>query len=109
MTRDQFLDWVERQDERYEFDGKKPVPVSPGTRRHSLILGNIVAALKSRLAGTGLEVLVEPGLATEGQAVRYPDVTVALRGSGDDLLIPGTLVAFEVISPSSERTDRLVK
>src|SRR5690349_15452175 len=102
MTREQFLDWVQRQDVPYEFNGTRPVPMSPGSRRHSLILGNIVVALKSRLDVSSLHVLVEAGLATQGQAVRYPDVSVAVAGgSGDDLLIADTLVAFEVISPSS--------
>jgi len=109
MTREQFLDWVQRQEGPFEFDGTRPVPMSPGTRRHSRILTNIVVALRSRLRAPNLEILVEAGLATAGEAVRYPDVTVAARGAGDDLLIPDTRVAFEVISPSSERTDRLVK
>ncbi len=31
MTREEFLDWAEAQEERYEFDGFQPVAMTGGT------------------------------------------------------------------------------
>lgn len=35
MTQDQFLDWVQAQEGRYEFDGFQPVAMTGGTINHS--------------------------------------------------------------------------
>ena len=35
MTRDQFFDWAQQQDARYEFDGFQPVAVTGGTVDHN--------------------------------------------------------------------------
>ena len=111
MSREQFLDWVQRQEGRFEFDGYRPIPMTGGSRNHSLIAVNILVALRTRLRGSSFWVLgPDAGLATGGSAVRYPDLIVtSSRGSGDDLLIPDVVVAFEVVSPTSVRTDRVVK
>jgi Uma2 family endonuclease len=111
MTRDQFLDWAEAQDERYEFDGFQPVAMTGGTRNHSRIAGNIYLALRARLRGTGCEPLgPDAGIATIGGAVRYPDTLVTCtKGPGTDRVVPGVVVVFEVLSPTSGRTDRIEK
>jgi Uma2 family endonuclease len=111
MSREEFLDWAEAQNERFEFDGFQPVAMVGGTRTHSQICQNIYFALRSRLAGTGCEPLgPDAGVATIGDAVRYPDALVSCtKGPGTDRLIPGVVVVFEVLSPTSDRTDRFDK
>jgi Uma2 family endonuclease len=111
MSREEFLDWAEAQNERFEFDGFQPVAMVGGTRTHSQICQNIYFALRSRLAGTGCEPLgADAGVATIGDAVRYPDALVSCTtGPGTDRLIPGVVVVFEVLSPTSDRTDRFDK
>ncbi len=111
MTRAEFLDWAEIQRERYEFDGFEPVAMTGGTRDHDQICQNIYAALRSRLKGTGCTPLgPDAGVATIGDAVSYPDALVTCtRGSGTDRLIPGVVVVFEVLSPTSGRVDRIDK
>jgi Uma2 family endonuclease len=111
MTRDAFLDWADAQAVRYEFDGFAPVAMTGGMRDHSRICQNIYAALRSRLQGNGCEALgPDAGVATLGDAVRYPDALVTCTGgSGSDRLIPGVVVVFEVLSPTSGRNDRIVK
>ena len=37
MSLDAFLDWEERQELRYEFDGFQPVAMTGGTFEHSAI------------------------------------------------------------------------
>ena len=111
MTRDQFLHWMQTQEGRYEFDGFQPVAMTGGTRNHSQICQNIYLALGTRLRGTGCRVLgPDAGLATVGDAVRYPDALVTrTKSPGSALLIPGAVAVFEVLSPNSERTDRIDK
>jgi Uma2 family endonuclease len=49
-------------------------------------------------------------VATVGSAVRYPDALVTCaKVRGDAQTIPGVVVVFEVLSPISGRTDRIVK
>jgi Uma2 family endonuclease len=111
MSREAFLDWAETQNERHEFDGFAPVAMTRGTRDHSQICHNIYAALRSRLKGTGCSPLgPDAGVATVGDAVRYPDALVTCtKGPGTDRLVPGVVVVFEVLSPTSGRTDRIDK
>lgn len=111
MTRDEFLEWAQHQAENYEFDGVQPVAMVRTTRNHGRICQNLGLALGTRLAGSAFEVFGQDvGVATIGNAVRYPDVMVArIEGRGTDLLIPGVVVVFEVLSPSSGRNDRITK
>ena len=77
MTRDAFLTWAEVQRERYEFDGFEPVAMTGGTRNHNRITRDIHRALDARLRGSGCESLgPDAGVATIGDAVRYPDARV---------------------------------
>jgi Uma2 family endonuclease len=111
MTRGEFLDWAAAQDERYEFDGFQPVAMTGGTRNHSQIAQNISFALRRRLQGTACGLLgPDAGVATSGDAVRYPDALVTCtNGPGTDRVIPGVVVVFEVLSATSGRTDRIEK
>jgi len=110
MTREQFLDWVERQEAPYEFDGFEPVAMTGGNRRHARTCRNLVLAIGTRLQGSSCELLPEAGVATIGSAVRYPDALITCtQGPSLDRLMPGVVVVFEVISPTSGRTDRNVK
>ena len=110
MTREQFLDWEGHETGRWEFDGVRAVPMTGGSNNHSLILGLLVYALLRRLKGTGWNVMPEAGLATVGEKVRYPEVLVTRApGAGSAKLSSGAVVVFEVVSPSSVRTDRVDK
>ncbi len=111
MTREEFFDWAERQDQRHEFDGSQPVAMVGGTANHSQICQNIWFALRSRLKGTGCEPLgPDVGIATIGDAVRYPNALVTCaKFPGTARLVPGAVVVFEVLSPTSGRVDRIDK
>jgi Uma2 family endonuclease len=111
MTRDQFFDWAEAQDARYEFDGFEPVAMPGGNLNHNRIAFNIHTALRGRLRGSGCEPLgLDAGVATLGAAVRYPDAVVTCSAAqGRSRLVPDPVVLFEVISPTSGHVDRIVK
>jgi Uma2 family endonuclease len=107
-TVDAFLAWAGAQDGRYEFDGVRPVAMAGGNARHSLIINNIHFALRSRLRGTRCSHY-GPDLAvrTEGEKVRSPDALITCtKFPQTALLAPDVVVVFEVLSPTSERTDK---
>jgi Uma2 family endonuclease len=111
MSREEFFDWAETQDVRYEFDGFQPVAMTGGTINHSRIAQNLYAALRSRLRGSGCEPLgSDAGVRTVGDAVRYPDALVTCtKGDGRAHEVPGVVVVFEVLSPTSGHVDRIAK
>ena len=111
MTRDEFFDWAQAQDTRYEFDGFAPVAMTGGNINHSQITQNILVSLRARLRGSRCRPLgPDAGLATVGDAVRYPDALVTCdKVRGLALTVSGAVVVFEVLSPTSGRTDRIVK
>ena len=111
MTREEFFDWAQAQDTRYEFDGFAPVAMTGGNINHSQITQNILVSLRARLHGSPCRPLgPDAGLATVGDAVRYPDALVTCdKVRGLALTVSGAVVVFEVVSPTSGRTDRIVK
>lgn len=110
-TQQRFLAWAEVQRERYEFDGFRPVAMTGGNAGHSLVTQNIHAALRARLRGRPCRPLgPDAGLQTVNSAVRYPDALVTCsKFNLTDHLIPGVVVVFEVLSPTSGRVDRIIK
>lgn len=111
MTREAFFAWAEAQDERYEFDGFRPVAMTGGNLGHSALSGNITRQLGNHLAGKPCRPLgADAGVATIGAIVRYPDAVVTCSSfNARDRLVPNPVVVFEVVSPTSVRTDRIVK
>jgi Uma2 family endonuclease len=111
MTREAFFAWAEAQEERYEFDGIQPVPMTGGNLGHSCLIGNINRHLGNRLAGKRCESMgPEAGVATVGQTVRYPDAVVTCsKFNGQDHLVPDPVIVFEVVSPTSVHMDHVVK
>jgi len=111
MTREQFFQWAQAQDTRYEFDGFQPVAMPGENLRHNILHLNIHTALRQRLSGTGCRPLgADAGVATIGDSVRYPDALVTCTPiTGDEYVTPDVIVVFEVISPTSGRMDRIVK
>lgn len=111
MTRDQFFDWAEAQEARYEFDGFRPVAMTGGNLNHNRIAFNIHTALRGRLKGSGCEPLgLDAGVATIGDTVRYPDAVVTCSPThGGSRLVPNPVVVFEVVNPTSGHVARIVK
>lgn len=111
MTRDQFFVWAQTQDARYEFDGSGPVAMTGGSLNHNRIALNLHRILFSCLRDGGCEAFgPDAGVATIGDRVRYPDAAVTCTpADGTAQLVPNPVAVFEVVSPSSGGTDRIVK
>ena len=111
MTLAEFLAWEERQELKHEFDGLGPVAMTGGTAAHSSIQGNLAASLIPRLRdkpcnyhGNDLKFITAEG------TVRYPDgMVVCVPIDRKAKFVERPTVVFEVLSPSTTRTDRIAK
>ena len=107
----EFLAWEERQPLRYEFDGVRPVAMTGGTYGHSTIQGNLAIAIGGRLRGKlcrfqGSDLKIQ---VAEGH-IRYPDgMVVCSPVDRAATVVHDPVVVFEVLSPSTARSDRIVK
>ncbi len=110
-TIEQFLIWADAQEERYEFDGFQPVAMTRGNARHSRVMTNVHAALRSRLRGSPCSFFgPDLGVQTTDLKVRYPAALVTCTKFLDtERLAPDVRVVFEVLSPTSGRMDRIEK
>ena len=110
-TQAEFFEWVQTQEERYEFDGGQPVAMNGGTLNHNVLHQNIAASLRALLRGGPCRPFgPDVGVATVGDTIRYPDAVVSCtKFDGAARAVPQPVVVFEVISPGSSRIDRIVK
>jgi Uma2 family endonuclease len=110
MAMDEFLDWENRQELRYEFDGFAPVAMTGGTVEHNQIQANLIVALGVRLRGGPCRVFTSHMKASVAGSIRYPDafgVCSALpRGT---LVVTEPVVVFEILSPTTATIDRIDK
>jgi Uma2 family endonuclease len=111
MSLAEFLEWEERQELRYEFDGVEPVAMAGGSLAHSAIQRNLAMAVGSRLRGKpcqffGSDLKIQ---AAENSS-RYPDGIVLCSDLDPSLkIVRNPVVIFEVLSPSTAAKDRIVK
>ena len=110
MTLDEFLAWEERQELRWEFDGFEPVAMAGGTIAQSTIHRNLITSLNNRLRGNGCRAHGSDIKIEVAGSIRYPDVLVLCSPQvGSATIAKKPVVVFEIVSPSSSRTDRIVK
>ncbi len=110
MTVDEFLAWERTQELRWEFDGHAPVAMTGGTVAHSVIGTNLVELLRDRLRGRPCRAFRGDLKILVNGRVRYPDALVTCSPVADDSdIIPEPVVVFEILSPSTNRTDRVAK
>ncbi len=107
-TLDAFLDWEERQPERWELVGGAVRMMAGGTGDHDLIAMNIGTSLRVRLRGTGRVVhgsnlkVVSRGKG----ASAYPDIFVRCgQPVGRGTCTDDPVVIFEVLSESTAQRD----
>ncbi len=107
LTVEEFLAWEHGQPVRYEFDGTQPVAMTGGTIAADRVARRLLLALDRRLRPP-CEAFGENVKVLPAGRVRYPDVKVAcgeFDPAGDHV---EPVVVFEVLSPTTEMTDRRV-
>jgi Uma2 family endonuclease len=105
-TVEEFEVWHARQPERWEFIDNQPRLMAPASMKHSIIKGNVFAALHSAFAGTPCQALVDGPQILTDEISAIPDVVVTC--SAIDLATPviaEPVIIIEVMSPSSEADD----
>jgi Uma2 family endonuclease len=110
-TQEEFFTWAAAREGRYEFDGFRPVAMTGGSAVHSQLMRKLHLALGRRLDGGACEPLgPDAGVETANKAIRYPDALITCSKFGpNDRTIPGVVIVFEILSPSTSSTDRIVK
>lgn len=111
MTADEFLDWCQYQEDRWELVDGMPRMMTGATRRHDLIVVNLIADLHAKLRGKPCQPNTADVAARMLHGnVRRPDVTVDCASLPDkSLSSTAPTVFFEVLSPSTRTIDLMRK
>lgn len=110
MTIAEFLEWEERQEFKYEFDGFRPVAMVGVRVAHSAIQSNLLFQLIGQLRGkpcrphgSDLKILV-------AGSIRYPDAFVVCTPIANNAtVVTDPVVVFEILSESTAHTDLVIK
>ena len=110
MTLEEFLDWEEQQEGRYEFADGVVTAMSGGTDAHDDVRGAIVAILRSKLAGKPCRARLDLKLVCPNGRSRYPDIAVVCGPRDPSATrLTNPVVLVEVLSPSTMAVDYSVK
>ena len=110
MSLEGFLDWEGRQESKYEFDGFQPVAMVGVSNEHSLIQGNLLTALISRLRGNLCRAHGSDLKIQVAGRVRYPDAFIVCSPVPPGAtVIHDPVVVFEILSPGTSYADRIEK
>jgi Uma2 family endonuclease len=110
MSLAEFLEWEERQELRYEFDGFQPMAMTGGTVAHAIIQRNLAVFVGGRLRGKPCTFFGNAFKIEVAGRIRYPDGCVVCTPlSPRAKRTSNPVVIFEVLSDSTERTDLVAK
>ena len=112
LTADEFLDWVtgpSAPEGRWELVAGVPVRMMVNVRRrHSTVVGNMLASLHAQLRGGPCRPHAEAfALRVNDHQVRYPDLLIDCGvGGDDDLHATEPKVVIEVLSDGTKTFDK---
>ena len=113
MSVEEFLDFAEGSEERYEFIDGEVCPMTGGKLNHFRIIKNVVLVFERELEDSECETIPNGMLIRAGAATLVaPDVSVVCgepATEADTRILLNPTVVVEVISPSSARHDRILK
>ena len=110
MTPDEYLEWEQQQEERYEYDGYGPVLMAGAREAHADIQRNLLIAVGTRLRGKQCRVYGTDMKMATGLSYRFPDALIVCgpRDRGR-VIAEDPIVVFEILSDSTGGTDRITK
>lgn len=111
VTFEEYLAAEAASEERHEWVGGRIFAMGCGSERHDLMTGLLFRALATAADGDGCRAFQQDRKVRSGDAAYYPDVFVVCRSAvtPDRLYERDLSVVVEVLSPSTERTDRQEK
>lgn len=113
MSLEEFLRWDDGSETRYELIDGFPVAMAPPAEAHRILAVRLVSRIEAALAGRRpCNAQIEPGVVRPDRADSYyvPDIAVTCEPNepGRQAMVDPILVV-EILSPSTERSDRRVK
>ena len=113
MTLDEFLRWDDGTETRYELIDGFPVAMAPPAEAHRILAVRLVSRIDAALARRRpCNAQIEPGVTHPDRADSYyvPDIAVTCEPNepGRQAMVDPILVV-EILSPSTERSDRRLK
>ena len=113
MTLEDFLRWDDGTDTRYELIDGFPVKMAPPAEAHRILALRLGSRIDAALAGRRpCNAQIEPGVVQPDRAASYyvPDIAVICEPNepGRHAMVDPILIV-EILSPSTERTDRRLK
>jgi Uma2 family endonuclease len=106
MTKEAFLAWVERREERYEFSAGRVIKLVRVTRNHAQVATNLLCALTSRVQRERYDVFLATFAVLVDDSVRFPDVLVEpAQSDGKSLRAESPILIAEVLSPGTYHLD----
>ena len=113
MTLDEFLHWDDGTDTRYELIDGFPVAMAPPAEAHRILAVRLVSRIDAKLASRRpCNAQFEPRVVRPDRANSYyvPDIAVTCGPNepGRKAIVDPILVV-EILSPSTERSDRRVQ
>jgi Uma2 family endonuclease len=113
MTLEEFLRWDDGTDTHYELIDGCPVAMAPPAEAHRILALRLGSRIEAALAGRRpCNAQIEPGVVRADRANSYyvPDIAVTCEPNepGRQAMVDPILI-IEILSPSTERTDRRLK
>src|SRR5215471_18680273 len=113
MTLDEFLRWDDGTDTHYELIGGFAVAMAPPAEAHRILAVRLASRIDAALAGRRpCNAQIEPGVVRPDRADSYyvPDIAVTCEPNapGRQAMVDPILI-IEILSPSTERSDRRLK
>ncbi|WP_114312706.1 Uma2 family endonuclease [Thermus caldifontis] len=110
LTAEEYLAWEEAQPERHELVEGVPFAMAGATEAHNLIVGNLFYRLRPKAQERGCRVFVsEMRLRISPHTFYYPDLMVVCQEDAHPLYKERPCLVVEVLSQSTEATDRREK
>ncbi len=110
MTAAAFLEWEEKQEQRYEFDGVTVEAMVGGTAGHARIQANLAGWLVPALGDGRCQFFGADIKLSVGRSFRYPDAMVVCAPVPRTArFVTNPIVTFEVLSDSTKTVDLTVK
>ena len=113
MTLDEFLRWDDGTDSRYELIDGFPVAMAPPAEAHRILAMRLGSRIEAKLSSRRpCNAQIEPGVVRPDRADSYyvPDIAVTCEPNepGRQAMVDPILIV-EILSPSTERSDRRLK
>ena len=110
LTVEEYLAFEETASARHEYVCGHVYAMTGATKRHNRIAFNIARKLDDAAEGTPCRIYIEAvKLRVARDVIYYPDVMVAREPDDDPLIENNPCLVVEIVSPSTEGTDRREK